>query len=831
MSRGLKILLSVLAVIVVLIVALVIFIATFDWNRAKPWINNKVSEELGRPFAINGDLSVHWRRPPNTHGWRGWFPWPHVSAKDLTIGNPDWAKDPHLAQVGAVDFDVAIPPLLAKEVSIPEIHLENPQGDLERRADGSNTWTFRKRETGKPSAWTVDFGDLTFAKGVVKVRDETKKVDLEVGVDTLGQPIPFGEALKQQGETSRKQSAEFVGSSGAQHFSKAAAANASSEAASVSKAGSAPAASAPASAAAVAHAGSGSSDNAAQGNGATSAASTAERGANVSQTDAHAAVDQAHMPSQPYQLAFTVKGSYNNAPVKGNGRVGGVLTLQDKRAPYPVQADVRIGDIRVALVGTVTSPADLQSIDLRLWLSGVSMAKFYPLTGVTLPDTKPFATEGRLRATLPRGDNNKNGETAKSNGGVYRYENFTGRVGGSDLNGTLVYEAVKPRPKLTGELLSHNLVFDDLGPLIGAGSNNEKKQRGDAKSQPSDKALPVEPFKTDRWNALDADVKFTGQHIVRDKSLPINNLYTHIVMRNAVLSLEPLRFGVAGGTINSNIRLDGSGTPMKGKLDLTAQHMKLKQLFPTFQPMQTSLGELNGKAALSATGNSVAALLGASNGEIKMLVNDGRISTFLMEAAGLNVANAVIEKLYGNRTVVINCMASDFAVTNGVVNSKLFLFDTEDSIINIDGTVNLKSEEMDLGVHPHTKGFRIFSLRSPLHVRGTFKHPKVGVDALPLIARGGGAIALGLINPLAALIPLIAPSNNKDAPCGQLLSQMRTGPSAPPPGKTRSPNAGGTLSNDAVLKGQDGAKGATPRGNATRGSAPASESPFGAARP
>jgi len=87
-------------------------------------------------------------------------------------------------------------------------------------------------------------------------------------------------------------------------------------------------------------------------------------------------------------------------------------------------------------------------------------------------------------------------------------------------------------------------------------------------------------------------------------------------------------------------------------------------------------------------------------------------------------------------------------------------------------------------VHPHTKGLRIFSLRSPLYVKGTFKDPHVGVNEAALALRGGAMVGLGLINPFAALIPLIAPSNNKPLPCQQLLTAMQAQhPTAPPPGK------------------------------------------------
>ncbi|MBV8628035.1 MAG: AsmA family protein, partial [Paraburkholderia sp.] len=350
----------------------------------------------------------------------------------------------------------------------------------------------------------------------------------------------------------------------------------------------------------------------------------------------------------------------------------------------------------------------------------------------------------------------------------------------------LTYFAREPRPLLQGELVSNLLQFSDLAPVIGADSNASKARRGDAAQQPSNKALPVEAFHTDRWRAIDADVKFTGRRIIKNPDLPVTDLYTHVVMTDGVLSLEPLKFGVAGGTLASNIHLDGSTTPLKGRVNAEARHLKLKQLFPNVNTMQSALGEINGDAELSATGNSPAALAATSNGEVKALITDGTVSRLYMEAAGLNVANVVYEKLFGNRDVKINCAAADFVVTNGVLDSKVFALDTDDAVINMDGHIDLRDESMDLNIHPHTKGLRVFTLRSPLYVKGTFKDPHVGVNATALAVRGGAMIGLGLINPFAALIPLIAPSNNRPLPCHDLLAQMRTRPGAPPAGQKMS---------------------------------------------
>jgi len=798
-----KIFAWVVAVVVLLVAALGIFIYTFDWNRARPFVNEKVTEAIGRPFAIVGDLKVGWRRPPNETGWRAWVPWPRFSATQIQVANPDWARTPQFATLDEVDFEVAVLPLLAHDIVIPAINLVNPAIDIERLEDGRNNWTFKLASSGGPSTWKLDLHDITFSDGNIAVNDQQTKTDVKIVVSLLGHGIPIGKVMEQQEAASRQGSAQVIGRAGASRLAQQAAKEQASEAAAASGASVASVASVASAASGATAAASGAS----AASGAAASRGAASKLAASAASDASAAsAASASQPNEPfYAIGWTIKGTYNKTPLSGDGKFGGVLALQDAKRPFPIQADVRAGDMHIALVGTLTDPTHLAAVDLRLWLQGQSMAHLYKLTGVTLPETPPYATEGRFVGQFHRGAS------------VFRYENFTGRVGGSDLNGTLVYEQRQPRPLLSGELVSNLLQFSDLAPIIGADSKASKAKRGDIVKQPADRVIPVEPFKTDRWTSIDADVKFTGKRIVKQGSLPIQDLYTHVSLTNGVLAFEPLQFGVAGGTFATRLSLDGSGMPLKARGTVTARHLKLKQLFPNFKSMQSALGEVNGDASLSATGNSPAALAATSNGEVKALVTQGEISMLLMEAAGLNVANVVYEKLFGSRDVKINCAAADFVATNGVLDPRVFALDTDDAVIDIDGPIDLRDESMDMKVHPHTKGFRVFSLRSPLYVKGTFKNPHVGVDATALALRGGAMVGLGIINPFAALIPLIAPSNNKPLPCNQLFAQIRQHPVAPPPGqKMRAvpPPAGGAkaglspASHDASPKGGSARPGA-----------------------
>ena len=90
----------------VLIAILIAILLTFDWNRAKPYINRRVSESTGRVFEIRGNLALQWQKPrDNQSGWRRWVPWPRVIADDILLSNPEWAKTgPQMVQLQHVTF-------------------------------------------------------------------------------------------------------------------------------------------------------------------------------------------------------------------------------------------------------------------------------------------------------------------------------------------------------------------------------------------------------------------------------------------------------------------------------------------------------------------------------------------------------------------------------------------------------------------------------------------------------------------------------------------------------------------------------------------------------
>ncbi|PIG27142.1 hypothetical protein CLU93_1370 [Janthinobacterium sp. 35] len=680
-STPLKILgwsLAALLALIALLVTLVILVLTFDWNRARPYINEKVSESTGRSFVIAGDLQVKWKQGLKTEsGWRRYVPRPVISAQDVRMSNPDWATaGPQLASAKRIDVALHPLPLLQHRVVLTDLALEAPNIALQRRADGSNSWTLK--DNG-PSAWEVEIQRMAFGDGAIRYLDEGIALDLRAKVSSTAPDATPGDA--------------------------------------------------PGSA-----------------------------------------------PVEKYGIKFSLGGSYRKAPVTGGGKAGAVLSLTDNNTVYPVQAHAVLGKNKASIAGTLTDPRSLSGIDLQLSLAGASMADLYPLTGVLLPETPDYATKGRLLGK-------KDGASWS-----WTYQNFKGTVGQSDLAGTLHYLPRQPRPLLRGEVTSQQLRLEDLGPTIGADSNAQKQARGKAPVQPDNKALPVEQFNTAKWNALDADVKFTGKKLVRTHDIPLNDVVANIHMKDKVLSLTPLNFGMAGGAITSNITLDGRQKTIAAQAKVAARHLKIRELFPKLQSMQASFGEVYGDAALTGHGNSVSAMLASANGELAATVSEGSVSQFMLELAGLNLANAVFVKIFGDKQVHLNCLASDFSVTNGQADVRRFVLDTDTAVVNVTGNVNLASETLDLDVRPRTKGARIITLRTPLYAKGTFKNPDVGPQKGPLALKAGAAVALAtIVTPLAALLPLVNVDKAPDTDCAAVMAQANATRKAPTSPATNAP--------------------------------------------
>ena len=136
---------------------------------------------------------------------------------------------------------------------------------------------------------------------------------------------------------------------------------------------------------------------------------------------------------------------------------------------------------------------------------------------------------------------------------------------------------------VAGNLVSKQLDFADLGLLVGASGSTapgrpvSDQQRAMAKEyQQSERVLPDATLRLDEVRDIDADVTFKGEHVLA-QDLPLENADLHLKLDNAVLRLDPLHVGVAGGLIDAVIVIDAHNNPVATDYDVRFHKFQLEQ--------------------------------------------------------------------------------------------------------------------------------------------------------------------------------------------------------------------------------------------------------------
>jgi len=450
------------------------------------------------------------------------------------------------------------------------------------------------------------------------------------------------------------------------------------------------------------------------------------------------------------------KGRWIGNPFNISGRAESPLELSNSDEPYRINLRADAGPTHAHARGNLINPFELRDFNLQLALSGQDMEDLYPLIGIATPPTPPYKLDGRL---IRKGD-------------VWRYQDFKGAVGDSDLGGTATVTVGRKRPFLEANLVSRRLDLDDLAGFLGAPpqaggneSTNPELRAQTLQLAADTRVLPDKPYDLTKLRSMDADVRLKA-HRINAPSLPLDDMDAHLKLNAGIVELVPLNFGVAGGDIRSTIRMDAREAIIRTQAKVSVRRLNLSKLFPDVKLTKDAVGLIGGDMAIAGTGNSIAAMLGSADGDIALGMGRGQISNLLMELAGIDIAEALKFLLTKDKKVPIRCAFGDFAVKDGMMHSRALAFDTEDTIIVGNGDINLKNETLDLELRPRPKDRSILALRSPLVVGGTFKDPSFHPDFKRLGLRGAVALALGSIAPPAALLATLELGPGKDSSCG-----------------------------------------------------------------
>ena len=464
-------------------------------------------------------------------------------------------------------------------------------------------------------------------------------------------------------------------------------------------------------------------------------------------------------------LSYRIKGRYKGQPLTADGRTGNVLQINAAGAPpFPLEINAAAGQTKLKASGTVAELASLDGVDAKFQLKGQTLGALFPLLGIALPQTSPYALSGDL----------------SKRGTLWQVGGLKGKLGLSDIAGDMRFDQATQVPYLAGDLRSKVMDMDDLGPLIGLPPTARSAGAVEGVAPPPSitqvrrpagaKVLPTAPLDFERLRAMNADVKYTADRIQNVREIPLDRGSVQVKLKDGVLTLDPLDLGVGGGKLAGAIRIDAAKNPADIRASLDLRGMQLARLFPKLETTGNSVGRIDGRLNLSGSGNSVATWLGGSSGDVAVLAGRGQFGNLLPVFATLVGGDIIKFLLRGDRNVELRCAAVAFDVNKGLMTGRTLVVDTTNALFTATGQASLANETLNFEVHPEPKSKNILSLRTPLVVRGTFGDPSGGVAVGPLAGRGLAALALGAVNPLLALAATIETGPGQDADCKDVVA-------------------------------------------------------------
>lgn len=454
------------------------------------------------------------------------------------------------------------------------------------------------------------------------------------------------------------------------------------------------------------------------------------------------------------------KGRFEGKPFKLAVIGGSVLRLQDEEVPYPLRIDAAVGSTKVAFDGTLTNPMQPNVFDIALKLSGASLSELFPIFGIPLPLTPPYSLEGRLKRDGPQ----------------WTVAGLAGRVGDSDLSGDLTIDTDRDPPFMRAKLVSRELDFDDLAGFVGATPQAGKgetlspqQQKEAAREQAEGRLLPDVPIALDRLRAMDLEVTYSGKKI-KSPSLPLEDLNAALKLEGGLLTLKPVEFGVAQGTIGGTVIFDGRKEMPQVTADLLLRGLSLKPFFAATDMADLTAGRFGGRIDLKGEGRSLAEVLGASNGRTTVAMAGGTLSPLLVELIGLDIAEALAIVVTDPGTPVsIRCAFGDFTVEDGWMRTKGLVMDTTDSTLITTGAINFGTEKLAMTIHADPKDASPLSANAPIAITGTFGDPSIAIDPTRTAGEGLFDRIISLADPILALLPIVDLGLAEDRDCGALL--------------------------------------------------------------
>ncbi|MFC7473937.1 AsmA family protein [Dankookia sp. GCM10030260] len=484
-------------------------------------------------------------------------------------------------------------------------------------------------------------------------------------------------------------------------------------------------------------------------------------------------------------LAVEGTGTLRDVPVTLKGSTGSPMVLRPgSQGAMPVDLVATAAGATATVKGTIGDPRRIGDVALLVAFGIPDLAALSPLAGTPLPAVKDLTIGTAL---AERGFGFSGGAFLKG----LRIASSAG-----DAEGELTY-VIGMRQGLHGRLASRRLDLDSPGlpaDPAAAGAPAVPAAPPAPPARRDGRVIPEVPLPLELLRVTDSDLRWTIGEL-RSGGVTLRDTTAHLAIADGRGRLDPFTTTLPGGHLSLRAAADVTTTPPSLQVAAQSEGIDLATLLAALHAPGGTAGRLEFDLDLRGQGRDLRAVAATATGHAGLALTDGQVDSgsgsLLGRALGdLRQAVPQLGALAEGR-VTLACAATRWRAEAGIARAETLLLDGSLGKVGGGGQANLRDETLALRLQLDLRlpipGVSQLRIRAPLAVGGSFANPRP--DYGPALTRG----AIGTVEGLAQLPGGVAGEilgalgGNGGTPsgglpdCGAALAVARGGRAGPVP--------------------------------------------------
>ena len=763
-----KWILSIAATLMIaLIVTVYAILSSYNFNNLKPTISQAVKDITGRELTLGGDIELKMSFTPA------------LVVEDVSFQNAPWSSKPELAKIKRFEVQVALLPLISRNIEVRQLKITEPEILLE--TDNSGKWnidfeTSKKVEPAEPNQEepgrglklpALTFNRVQVEKGSLIFKDGQSGKTYTVLLDNLTTAAPSTDSPVQL---------ELKGAYNDMPFELAGTLGNLATLADPKKA--------------------------------WPLSLTAKAGGAIFTIDG--AIEDV-MNAKGLSFNVTAEGQ-SVAEIAKLAEVTGVpdigpfgieLEVADPGGKLTIEkldAEVGTEDLaRLKLTGSVKNPLAQRGIELSFTIKGKDLANLEKITRRELPVKGPISISGRVTDPEVK---------------TYNVSGLKVALGDSDLDGSVQISLAGKRPRLMAVLSSERMNLRSLLPKSEKTGQAEGKQERPSKKPK--RVFPNNPLSLDALEQVDGTLEIRAGQILLPR-LAVNNLTAHITLKDGRLGVKPIKAAIGGGTLNGEITLGSAGKAAVINTKLKVEGLELGTMLKELDITNLLEGNLDVNVSLKGRGRSLAALMASLDGHTSIIMGQGRVYNNYVNMLGADLSASLFRLLNPAEEKLdyteINCLVGRFDIKKGIAESTALACDTDRMSVVGEGEIDLRTEKLDLSLKPVPKegigsigvgklSLSVGELAKPFKLSGTLAEPSLALDPTQAaITLGKSLGGMALFGPVGIAAALLTGGEGDENPCLAAIEASRRGVKVSGGEKPREEKSVVDKTNDSGTKG------------------------------